>query len=259
MPELPEVEVARRLVEREVVGASVLVVETLDESMLEEDVRCFQDFFSGTSLQGTGRHGKHLFLDFGTGTLRIHLGMSGRVRFLSSWDDHTEHERLRLLMDRGVLVLDDPRRLGSFGLVSSMAEFVDRNMLGPDALTVSPYEFQNRLRGRRGRIKPLLLDQRVVAGVGNLYADEALFQARLSPMASIGGISQGSMMELGRQISGVLRASIEVGTDFARLPPGYLLRQRMKGGPCPRCGAALRAQRVGGRTAIFCPMCQGDA
>ena len=258
MPELPEVETVRRYVEGRALGQRVMAVEVLDDRMLQGP-RDLADRSVGREIKGTARHGKNLFLDLGHGLLHIHLGMSGDLRYLEELEASIPHQRLRLRLERGSLVLDDPRRFGRFGWVPSVSDLVTSAGLGPDALSVSGEEFVARIKGRRGAIKPLLLDQHLLAGVGNLYADEVLFQERLPPTIPARCLSQEDLEGLGCSVRRVLGASIEVGTDLERLPSGYLLRQRVSGGPCPRCGAILLARKVGGRTTIFCPECQVNA
>ncbi len=235
--------------------ARIIRTEVLDLKMLEgDDATDLDRHVRGTTVLGTYRHGKHLFLDLGEGMLHIHLGMSGSIHFLQD-EGHSSHERLRLPMDRGVLLLDDPRRFGRFGWVQSITDLVTEKGLGPDALSIGEEEFIHRVGGRRKAIKAVLLDQKVVAGIGNLYADEVLFQERLAPVALASQIPKGRLIGTWSRMREVLGTAINAGTDFERFPDDYLLRQRDRGGPCPRCGHELRSAKVGGRTTIYCPFC----
>ncbi len=256
MPELPEVETARRFVEHRAQGHTSLRAEVADLKMLEGGRDDLTGLCCGNDLIGAARHGKNLFLDLGRGFVRIHLGMSGSLHFLDAGEGRTRHERFRMVMDHGSLVFDDPRRFGRFGYVRSVNEFVTARGLGPDVLGLTDMEIAQRLGARRGSIKPILLDQRVLAGVGNLYADEALFQSELHPRTFVRDIPPEARRLLGRKVREVMIASIEQGTDFEGLPAGFLLRRRAAGEACPRCGDALRTDTVGGRTTIFCGSCQ---
>jgi len=257
MPELPEVEMARRYVQRNILHAKVARLEVLDPRMWQERTpNELQLELEGNEVVGTGRHGKNLFICFEDGLLHIHLGMSGALYFYQGLEHHSSHERLRLITDRGVMILDDPRRFGRFGWTSSMDDLVASKGLGPDALSVPKEEFLRRLEGRKGSLKSTLLNQRVIAGLGNLYVDEVLFQESLHPRTPLPDVSPANRCGLWRSIRSVLEASIEVGTNFERLPRGYLLRQRERGSPCPRCDSRLQAAMVGGRTSVFCPECQ---
>jgi len=258
MPELPEVEMARRFVDRSLKGRRVSSLEVLDGRMLASGSEpAMREAFLGRTVGEVCRHGKHLLIKIGEDHLYIHLGMSGSLHLL----DHAEgtsHERLRLGLDEDVLVLDDPRRFGRFGLYHRAEDLLVERDLGPDALTVPDRVFVSRMAGRKGSIKPLLLDQKVIAGVGNLYADEALFQERLHPATKAEDISRKEMARLGRRIRKVLEASISASTEFSRLPEGFLLRDRREGAPCPRCHRELVTIRIGGRTSLLCPACQSQ-
>lgn len=247
---------ARRFVDERLRGRMVTSLEVLDRKMLVSgSERAMRGSFLSQPVVGTHRHGKHLLIRIGDDLLYIHLGMSGSLHIIKD-GENTSHQRFRLGLDDCALVLDDPRRFGRFGLYHRTEELLAERGLGPDALTLSDRAFASRMAGRRGSIKPLLLDQGIVAGVGNLYADEALFQEGLHPAAKADGISKRKMEGLGRRVRCVLETSISVGTDFDRLPIGFLLRDRREGAPCPRCGNGLEALRVGGRTAILCSRCQ---
>lgn len=248
---------ARRFVQRNLLNSKVVQVEVLDPRMLQEIApEILESKLQYKEVLGTGRHGKNLLLCFEDGALHIHLGMSGNISFSDDVDLHSAHERLRLSMDHGVVILDDPRRFGRFGWVRDMEQLISKKRLGPDALSVSEEEFVRKLEGRKGALKPTLLDQSVIAGLGNLYVDEVLFQELLHPATNTNKLCRNDMADLGKRIRKVLEASISVRTDFADLPCGYLLRDRREGAPCPRCGKGLESMRIGGRTTIVCPSCQ---
>ena len=154
------------------------------------------------------------------------------------------------------LFYSDQRKFGKVGLVSSIDQFVAEHHLGPDALRINRSEFIERASGHRKAIKSVLLDQTVLSGIGNLYADEALFQAKIHPETRADTISRKKMADLHRQIGTILRSSIAVSSDFDALPDWYLLRNRQEGVECPRGNGRLAATKVGGRTTIYCPTCQ---
>lgn len=259
MPELPEVETARRSAHRRLIGRRIVRVEAMDGKMLEGSTpEEFASFLEGRRITGTDRHGKHLFLLLNEGALRIHLGMSGSLNFFSGRES-TLHQRLVFEMDRGRFVLDDPRRFGRFQLVPDVPTFVAERGLGPDALSIGRDDFRTRV-GRGGRaIKSVLLDQTVVAGIGNLYADEVLFQERLSPLVPAKMIPANRLEMMRDRVVQVLQESIRLETDFELMPAGYLLRRREVGCACPRGDGVLESSLVGGRTSIYCPVCQMDA
>ena len=142
------------------------------------------------------------------------------------------------------------------GIVGSVEQFLTEHPLGPDALCVNRSEFIERVSHHRRAIKAVLLDQGVLAGIGNLYADEVLFQVRLHPLTRADSISRRKLGDLYRQVGSVMRGSIAVASDFAALPEGYMLKDRVEGAECPRGNGLLAMTKVGGRTSIFCPVCQ---
>jgi len=255
MPELPEVETARRQLHEELVGQLIVKADALDLKMLVGgNTDEFSSRLEGRRIVGTDRHGKHLFLLLDHGTLRIHLGMNGSLHLFRCGEE-TRHQRLVLNLDHVRVIFDDPRRFGRFQVVENVMTFVSQKGLGPDALSIGEEEFLHRVGGRRKAIKAVLLDQKVVAGIGNLYADEVLFQERLAPVALASRIPKDRLIGTWSRMREVLGTAINAGTDFERFPDDYLLRQRDRGGPCPRCGHELRSAKVGGRTTIYCPFC----
>ncbi|MDD1747617.1 MAG: DNA-formamidopyrimidine glycosylase [Methanomassiliicoccales archaeon] len=258
MPELPEVEMARRYLEECCKGRRIERVKVLDEGILRAVARgAFAKAVQGRKVMGAGRHGKQLFIDLGGICLTVHLGMTGGLVMLEGGEKPPTHTRVMFAFeDATSLAYDDPRKFGAIGLSSSVADFVMTHKLGPDALSISKREFMARAQRSRRAIKSLLIDQHVIAGVGNLYADESLFQAKVHPLMSADQLSQAAIERIWVEVRRVLKASIAVDTDFRSLPEGFLLSNRVADRPCPRRNGALRAIKVGGRTTIFCPTCQ---
>ena len=199
----------------------------------------------------------HLETDGGTGpVLGLHLGMAGRIvidgegagdpkRFGHNpvWDRFTI-----TFDDGGTMVLRDPRRLGRAILEPN----IDR--LGPDAALVGRDEFRERVGRGRGPLKARIMDQSVIAGVGNLLADEALWQARLSPLRPANDVSDEELDALRRAIRAATRSAIaKGGVHTGKLIPHRGRPERGRDGICPRCGANLQRAQVGGRTTWWCP------
>jgi formamidopyrimidine-DNA glycosylase len=154
--------------------------------------------------------------------------------------------------------------LGRVGLADDADVFVQAEELGPDALdpAFDLAAFAEATRGRRRDVKSVLMDQTLVAGIGNIYADEILFQAGLHPKTPVSALSEGQRRTLFERIRSVLEMAIACGAGaeqfLERLPDDYLLPQREKGGRCPRCGGAIATLKSGGRTSYFCPRCQPE-
>ena len=258
MPELPEVETFRRYIERTSLRRPVREIEVRNHVVLgktpaEEIKRATE----GSSFGSARRHGKQLFLELSKGGfLTWHFGMTGEPVYYGDGEEAPRFERVSFAFDRGRLAFDDPRMLGRIGVASSVEEFVKARRLGPDALLISRKDFVERFEGTRGAVKPALMDQHKIAGIGNIYSDEVLFQSRIDPRTDVSKLDRKELGTIHRNIGKVLRASIEVGTESDRLPEDFLLRYRRKGAACPQCGGRMTTMTIGGRTAYLCPMCQ---
>jgi formamidopyrimidine-DNA glycosylase len=148
------------------------------------------------------------------------------------------------------------RKLGEIDLTDDLAAFIKTKGLGPDALSPSLTlpAFRNIMAGRRGKIKPLLMNHRVIAGIGNLYADEICYQCRIHPETTVDRLSRDQIASIYRTMRQVLARSVAVSADFGKLPKTWLLPGR-KRGSCPRCCGNLTRIELGGRGTYFCPVC----
>jgi len=259
MPELPEVETFKRYIERTSLGRRVVKAEVKNAVVVRgADASAIVAAVEGSELRSALRHGKQLFLELSRGGwLTWHFGMTGEPVFFERPEDEPRFDRFLLTFEQGFLAFNDPRMLGRIGLVSSPNELIERKRLGPDALSITEADFVRAFSAARGSTKAALMDQHRLAGVGNIYADEVLFQCRLDPRAEVRSLSDAELRCMHRTMRRVLRKSIEVGTDFDRLPRTYLLHYRRRGAPCPKCGGTMETVTVGGRTSYFCPACQG--
>jgi formamidopyrimidine-DNA glycosylase len=262
MPELPDVEGHRRALTEVLVGAQVQAVDVLDASVLRNaTAAAFRDRLLGSRFGTPDRRGKWLILPTGGPTLLIHNGMTGRPYFLDVTDPSVvaRDDRLIVHTDRGELHYADRRKLRGVWLIDHDA---DRDQVigeqGPDALGLSADGFKRALAGRRGAIKTLLMDQRVIAGLGNMLSDEILWRARIHPSRPASSLGADELRRLQLQLRRTLSAAVAQGRiprdkrwlNYARVPDG-------SGQPgCPRCGAPVERTRIGGRTSLWCPRCQ---
>ncbi len=257
MPELPEVETVVRTIAPRVAGRRIVEIRTLQPRVVRNDLGPA----SGRRIRAVRRHGKHILVEVDGGLLDIHLGMTGKLLAGGSPGPYT---RVVFRLDRGVLLFDDVRQFGRIEWSEGLPERVAR--LGPDALAVGLEEFRQILGRGRARIKPLLLDQKAVRGIGNIYADESLFRARIHPRARAASLSRERAARLHRAIADILTKAIElrgssvsdyVDADGRR---GTFQRQHKVYGrtglPCPACGAAIRRIVVAQRGTHYCPRCQ---
>jgi formamidopyrimidine-DNA glycosylase len=256
MPELPDVEVFRRQVARSSLHRRIARVRVLDEYVVRgRSGRSLASRLRGTSLEKASRHGKQMFVELSNGShLVAHFGMTG---YVSTDDPPPRFTRVLLEFDTGrPLAFVDARKLGFLAVVDDLAEHCRRSELGPDALTVSPQDLRALCSGWRGGVKALLMEQEALAGIGNIYSDEILFQARIHPRRRADQLPAAEVRRLHRQLQRVLETAIERRADPERLPSGWLLRHREDGAQCPRGNGVLERITVVGRSSYVCSTCQ---
>jgi formamidopyrimidine-DNA glycosylase len=256
MPELPEVETFRRYIEAGSLCSPIVRVEVRNRTVLAIAPEELERRTRGAMFLSVHRHGKQLFLELSSGGwLTWHFGMTGEPVLFRDGEE-PRFPRVLFHFPDAVLAHDDPRMLGRIGWTATVEEFISRKRLGPDALSISRSDFVERFARARGAVKPALMDQHRMAGVGNIYADEVLFQTRLDPRTEVGRLSRRDLEKMHRNMRRVLRLSIDRGTDLSRFPRSYLLHHRHRGASCPGCGGAVETVTLGGRTTYFCPACQ---
>lgn len=265
MPELPDVENYRRYLNATALHKRIEAVHVSDTRFLEEtSVPELRAGLTGHAFASTRRHGKYLLIAIDAGGwLASHYGMTGNLRYFKRTDKHPDHERVCLDFANGYhLAFVSQRMLGHLRLIDDADRFLADWGLGPDALEIAAdrSRFREMLAGRRGGIKSALMDQAFIAGLGNVYSDEILFQARLDPRAAVRDLDEDAVDRLFDALHDVLTTAIDCGAGSEgladRLPDGFLLAHREKSGTCPRCGSDIEARKVAGRTAYMCPRCQ---
>ncbi len=246
MPELPEAERARHTLEG-AIGRRITAVDDRDGFVCRPHAPGeIEDALRGHVVSAARRRGKFLWLETEDGPeLGLHLGMSGH--FLADPRARTRWDRFTLeFADGGRLVLRDKRRLGRALLNPDFAH------VGPDAAEVSRGRFRELIGRGRAPVKARLLDQRAISGVGNLLADEALWQARISPRRPVATLSAAELDALRRRLRAAIRTAIRLGGVHT----GRFVRARGREGRCPRDGHVLDRATIGGRTTYWCPACQ---
>jgi formamidopyrimidine-DNA glycosylase len=270
MPELPEVETTRRGVEPHCKGRTVLRL-TVRESRLRWPVpEQLGDLVQGQVITAVERRGKYLLFRTSAGALLMHLGMSGSLRVVAPDAPIGRHDHIDIVFDGGAcLRFHDPRRFGCLMWLASGDEVHPLlRKLGPEPLSA---EFTGEFlylcsRGRGCSVKSFIMDAKVVVGVGNIYANEALFLSGIRPGRAAGRISQARYERLSEVIKQVLTSAISQGgttlRDFVGGDgrPGYFAQQLYvygrAGQPCKACGSVLRESRLGQRSSVYCVTCQ---
>ena len=271
MPELPEVETTRRGIRPLLIGRRVRAVVVRQRLLRWPVPAALEEELPGRAIHDVRRRAKYLLLDTEpAATVLLHLGMSGRLRVIPRSTPVDKHDHLDLLLDDGgALRLTDPRRFGACLWIDARdgAHPLLRN-LGVEPLSAAlTADYLYRVaRRRRVAVKNFLMDSRVVCGVGNIYANEALFRAGVHPLRAAGNISLRRYGALVESVRAVLGEAIAAGgttlRDFrdAEGNPGYFVTHLAvygRGGqPCLRCGTALKLIRITARSTCYCPRCQ---
>jgi formamidopyrimidine-DNA glycosylase len=281
MPELPEVETVARGLRQAILGRRILSV-TLGKTDFIDDPVALEQQLPGRRIEAVERYGKFMLLrlsatvwtngkhgagDAKQASLLVHLGMTGQMAPSPAQKPREKHTHVCMLLDDGrELRYTDARRFGRIAYLTEAPLAKELTRFGADPLEVSKEEFVKRIRERHARIKALLLDQSVLRGVGNIYADESLWRAKIHPAQLGAKLSRKQSETLWRALQEILRKAIVLRgssiSDFldAEGEPGeYQRRHRAygrEGKGCRRCKTAIRRGIVAGRSSYFCPKCQ---
>lgn len=269
MPELPEVETTRRGIAPHLIGqrvSRVLVRERRLRWPIPEDLDVR---LSGQRIEAVERRAKYLLIKAETGTLISHLGMSGNLRLVEAGLPAAKHEHVDIELESGLsLRYTDPRRFGALLWSELPLEHELLARLGPEPLTelFDGERLYQLSRGKAVAVKPFIMDNAVVVGVGNIYATEALFAAGIDPRRAAGTVSRARYLRLTQEIKRVLAHAIERGGTTLRDfiggdgQPGYFQQELFaygRGGQfCKVCGSTLREVKLGQRASVYCPKCQ---
>jgi formamidopyrimidine-DNA glycosylase len=270
MPELPEVETTRRGIEPHVSGRQIARLVVHEPRLRWRVYRHLGEWAQGQRILGVQRRAKYLLMSLDQGFLLLHLGMSGSLRILPVSTARETHDHFDVEMDSGwTLRFNDPRRFGSLHHGrGDPAEHPLLKDLAPEPLEpdfTTDYLF-TATRGRRVAVKLAIMNSQLVVGVGNIYASEALFRARIRPTRAARSLTRVECAALVRSIRAVLTGAIKAGGTTLRDyvgadgEPGYF-RQKLfvyerDGQPCRCCGTLIRHRNQGQRSTYFCPSCQ---
>lgn len=262
MPELPDVEIMGRYLADTSLHKRIERVEVLDDYVIKRvSKELFKSSLTGVTFKEVDRRGK--FLEVSTDSkydLAIHFGMTGYLRYVTREKDYSKYVRiifgfqehdLRYISKRklgGLYIVKD----GNFDSISTIRE------MGPEPLddTFTFDKFKSIVDGRSAMIKALLLDQSFIAGIGNVYADEILFQAGIRPDRKISDVDQQQLHTLFQEMKQVLQTAIQHETDFKGLQQTFLTPHRDPEGRCPKCRAPLKTVKISSRTSYWCENCQ---
>jgi formamidopyrimidine-DNA glycosylase len=276
MPELPEVESLRRILARTAVGRTIASVRIGETRLRRRVASDFAGAIAGRRIVSLSRRAKYLIVELdGDDAMLVHLGMSGSLTHrhdgFRAADFDPRHDHLEFTFDDGSrLVYNDPRRFGMLRIVrrAALASAAELKGLGPEPLSreLNADYLAAKARGRTAAIKNLLMDQRIVAGIGNIYASEILFRAGVRPTRRAGRVTRAEIEKIAAAVPVILRAAIgSNGTTFrsyrdSRGRPGrFAARLRVygrEGEPCYTCSTPIKNVIVGQRASFYCPKCQ---
>src|SRR5271166_6287125 len=281
MPELPEVETVARGLQKTILGRKILSV-ALGKTDFIDDPAALEQHLPGRRIENVERYGKFMMLrlspsqnavftrpngEVEAASLLVHLGMTGNLASRAADEPHEKHTHVWMSLDDGrELRYTDPRRFGRIAYLAGDAIPAELRRFGADPLLVTAKDFTARIRSRASRIKALLLDQSVLRGVGNIYADESLWRAKIHPAQLGAGLKREQVEQLYAALQRILKkaillrgSSISDFLDAEGVPGEYQQHHRAygrEGKPCFRCETAVRRVIVAGRSSYFCPSCQ---
>ncbi len=257
MPELPDVERYRKTAKKcKISDIDRIVVK--GTRFVKSSENELNNKFKGKNFKKIIRHGKYLFLQADKSiSLVLHFGMTGDLHFLKKDEEEPKYSRCSInFKNNYVLHILSRRKLGSVELTKDAGSFIKENDLGPDALKISRKDFISLLKTKKSMIKTALTNQSDIAGIGNVYADEILYQAKIHPQKSTGQLSEKETDAVYNELHKVLKTAIEANADVSKLPETFLLPSRSKGRHCPGCKGKLESTKIAGRTTFYCPSCQ---
>ena len=270
MPELPEVETIARGLASAVPGRTIMEADVRTPNLVPDTEKTLSSRIAGRAVLAVRRRAKLLIMDLAGGLhLVFHLKMTGRVWVTHPDTEPNKHVHVIFLLDNGDRIFfEDQRKFGYCRLFSGpeLQDWSFYASLGPEPLEIDSEEFISRFTGRSARIKSLLLSQNVIAGIGNIYADESLFRTGIHPRTRTSDIPASRLKKLYTNLQAVLREAIDAGgSSFRDYRDAYgqpgQFQERFsvygkKGEPCARCGTKLGTEKVAGRTSTFCEKCQ---
>ncbi|MCD6521502.1 DNA-formamidopyrimidine glycosylase [Candidatus Calescamantes bacterium] len=271
MPEMPEVETIRKDMEMRIGNKKIVNVEVLDKAYFKDTPpEKIKKVLIGQNFEEYLRRAKYLILKLPQGYLIFHLGLTGVLLYYSKKTEPSPYTKFRITFEDGSeLHYEDMRKLGHIWWVEDYKNHPTIAELGPEPLSENftlGWFKENLKKKRRAKIKPLLMDQTFISGVGNIYSNEALFRARIHPERFAGSLSDEEVEELYKQINAVIEeaikfrgSSVDAYRDLQGEKGRYeekLLVYGKEGEPCPRCGRIIKSKKLAGRGTYFCENCQ---
>ncbi len=259
MPELPDVEIFKQYLDATSLHKRIDSAQVTDERILESiSKNRLIRTLKGKTFNATKRHGKYLFVELNRDTfLVLHFGMTGFLKYFKKIDKQPGHARLLIEFANGYhLAYDCQRMLGQVSLTEKVEKFTKVKDLGTDAMEVDLETFRDVLGTTTATVKSALMNQKLLAGIGNVYSDEILSQANIHPKVEANSLEEKRLKQIFSHMRRVLGTAIDCRADPEKMPNSYILPQRHSEGKCPSCGRKVAKEKISGRSSYFCPRCQ---
>ena len=255
MPELPEVASFQKFMDTHAVCKKIHKATAFDTYVLKDiSKKALESLLTGNKIISTKRHGKNLFSELEKGgILYFHFGMTGYFEIAEDPDDFRYAQLILELQNKKFFAFICKRKLGKIMVLENIEEYLKENKIGPDALSISKKVFLEALKKRSGNIKSLLMNQSFVAGVGNEFSDEILFQTGIHPESTPKNLPDVKAEELYQKMKKILKKSVAANADRKKLEDFYFLENRKAGDNCPGSKGKVEKKTIGGRSAYFCP------
>lgn len=259
MPELPEIALFKKYLDSTALHQKISRVDFPGSGVLQNSPKEMQKALVGNSLEQSRRLGKYLMVGLKSGDcLVFHFGMTGGLEYYKN-QEAPKYSKMVICFDNGYeLAYTNRRKLGKIYLAEDCEQFQEDHSLGEDALELSEKEFLNLLEDKKGSIKGVLMDQKTLSGIGNVYSDEMLYQSGIHPKTKTDKLSETQRKTLFRNMISVLETAIDKEGERSEFPSDFLSRHRKKGEPCPKCSGKIEKISVSGRSTYFCPSCQKE-
>ncbi len=257
-PELPEVETFKEYFDETSLNQRISNVLIRDNRVLNVQENNFKKTLKSNQFNSTLRHGKYLFVKLNTGFIVFHFGMSGDLYYFNDIKEEPTHSRILFEFANGnYLSYISQRMFGKVDLTKDIEDFIAKTKkLGVDAMKMTFGEFKKSLEKRTAVAKSALMNQNIIAGIGNIYSDEILFQAKVHPKTNINEVSDSKLREIFEIIKKVLKVGIEKRGILKTYPNHFIISHRKENEACPECGGKIERLKISQRHGFFCPNCQ---
>ena len=258
MPELPEVENFRKYLEGTSLQKKIVKIDIDDPKMVKVPTKEFEGAFMGEEFAGTDRIGKYLFIKTSNGKVMVmHFGLTGKLSYFRDIEDLPRFTRVLFWFEDGFkLAYICMRKFGFVSLTNAVADYKASVKLADDAALISFEDFYHKLKNRKSFIKPAIMDQKVVAGVGNWIADDVLYQSRIHPESRISHLQEEDLKTIFEKIKHVVEVALKCEADYDQFPEYFFIHNRKDDGVCYHTGKPIERIEVGGRGTYFSPSWQ---